>query len=178
VTARPRGEREPVVIVDWRAAWAERFAEQRERLLAHFAPGEAVVEHVGSTAVPGLAAKPIVDMMLGVRRLADVERRIPALEADGWEYVPEHEAVLPERRFFARPSPRPRTHHLHAVELASAFWRDHLAFRDHLRAHPEVARAYAALKRELAARFGRDREGYTEAKAAFIRGALARSRAS
>lgn len=163
------------MIVSWRAEWAERFAEQRDLLLALFAPGEAVVEHVGSTSVPGLAAKPIVDLMLGVPRLADVEARIPALEEAGWEYVPEHEAVLPDRRFFARPVTRPRTHHLHAVELASAFWRDHLAFRDYLRAHPGEAAAYAALKRELAARFGRDREGYTEAKTSFVREALARA---
>jgi GrpB-like predicted nucleotidyltransferase (UPF0157 family) len=168
---------DPVMIVPWRAEWAQRFAEQRERLLALFAPAEVAVEHVGSTAVPGLAAKPIVDMMLGVRRLVDVEARIPALEDEGWEYVPEHEAVFPERRFLARPAPRPRTHHLHAVELGSAFWRDHLAFRDHLRSHPDEAAAYAELKRELAARFGRDRDGYTEAKTDFVRGVLARARA-
>ena len=169
---------DPVVIVPWQAAWADRYAEQRDRLQALFGDTEAIVEHVGSTAVPGLAAKPIVDMLLGVRHLADVEARIPALEADGWQYVPEHEAVLPERRFFARPTPRPRTHHLHAVEIDTPFWNDHLAFRDHLRTHPEDADAYAALKRALAARHGRDREAYTEAKTDFVRGVLARGRAS
>jgi len=110
-----------------------------DRLLALCVPAPVRVEHVGRTAVLGLAAKPIVDMMLGVRRLADVERRIPVLEADGWEYVPEHERIFPDRRFFARPVPRPRTHHLHAVEVGTDFWRDHLAFRDHLRTHPADA---------------------------------------
>jgi len=165
---------EPVVIVPFRAEWAERFVEQRERLLVLFAPEPVRIEHVGSTSVLGLAAKPIVDMMLGVRRLADVERRIPVLEADGWEYVPEHERIFPDRRFFARPVPRPRTHHLHAVEVGTDFWRDHLAFRDHLRTHPADAEAYAALKRELAARYGHDREAYTEAKGDFVRSVLAR----
>jgi len=121
VTRASQGDA-PVVIVPWQPVWAERFAAERARLLALFAPDPVVVEHVGSTAVPGLAAKPIVDMLLGARRLADVERRIPALEAAGWEYVPEHEAVLPERRFLARPRRGPRTHHLHAVEIGGAFW--------------------------------------------------------
>jgi len=169
---------EPVVIVPFRAEWADRFAEQRDRLLALFVPAPVRIEHVGSTSVLGLAAKPIVDMMLGVRRLADVERRIPVLEADGWEYVPEHERIFPDRRFFARPVPRPRTHHLHAVEVGTDFWRDHLAFRDHLRTHPADAEAYAALKRELAARHGRHREAYTEAKSDFVRSVLARVGAS
>ena len=77
------------MIVPWQPDWADRFAEARAGILALFEQGEAVVEHVGSTAVPGLAAKPIVDMMLGVRRLAEIERQIPALEAQGWEYIPE-----------------------------------------------------------------------------------------
>jgi len=163
-----------VVIVPWRPEWADQFVEARDAILPLFESGEAFVEHVGSTAVPGLAAKPIVDMILGVRRLAEVERRIPALEAAGWEYIPDHEAVFPDRRFLARPKPRPRNHHLHAVELGTRFWNDHLVFRDHLRAHAEDARAYGELKRVLAEKHGHDREAYTEAKSDFVRGVLAR----
>ena len=162
------------MVVPYDPVWVACFSAERERLLALFAPREARIEHVGSTSVPGLAAKPIVDMLLGVRRLADVERRIPVLEARGWEYVPEHEAVFPERRFLARPRRRPRTHHLHAVEIGSRFWNDHLAFRDQLRARPEDAAAYGRLKRELAARHGSDRSAYTEAKTSFVEAILAR----
>jgi len=165
------------VVVPYDPDWVAGFDAERERLLALFEPGEACIEHVGSTSVPELPAKPIVDMLLGVRQLADVERRIPALEARGWEYVREHEAVFPERRFLARPRHWPRSHHLHAVELGTPFWRDHLAFRDWLRAHPEDAAAYGRLKRELAARHGSDRSAYTEAKTSFVEAVLARARA-
>ncbi|NNL65824.1 MAG: GrpB family protein [Myxococcales bacterium] len=165
-----------VVVAPWDPAWPARFEHERDRLLPLFEPGRVRIEHVGSTAVPGLAAKPIVDVLLGVPTLAEIEARIPALEALGWQYVPEHEEVFPDRRFLARPAARPRSHHLHAVEIGTAFFRDHLAFRDHLRAHPADAAAYAALKRRLAERFRDDRPGYTEAKTAFIEGVLARCR--
>ena len=166
---------EAVFVVDYDPAWPALFAAERDRLHTVF-PTTNRIEHVGSTAVPGLAAKPIVDLLLGVQRLAEVEVRIPRIEALGWQYVPEHEAILPERRHFARPVTRPRTHHLHAVELGTPFWNDHLAFRDHLRAHPEDAQAYAALKRILAERYRHDRPGYSEAKTDFITAILARCR--
>ena len=165
-------------IVAYDRAWPVRFEAERARVLALFEPGAAVLEHVGSTAVPGLGAKPIVDMLLGVRRLAEVEARIPALEALGWEYVPRHEEWFPQRRFFALPRPPPRSHHLHAVEIGCAFWRDHLLFRDLLRARPETAAAYERLKRELARKHADDREAYTEAKAPFIQAVLERARAA
>ena len=167
---------DPVVLVAYDPAWPACFEAERARLLQVFDPVRTRIEHVGSTAVPGLAAKPIVDVLLGVERLEEVERRIPELEARGWEYVPRHEAVLPHRRFLARPRTRPRSHHLHAVELGTDFWNDHLRFRDHLRDHPEDARAYEALKRELAARHRDDRPAYTEAKTAFVEAILARGR--
>jgi len=165
-----------VVIVDYDPAWPRRFAAERDRLLELFEPDVARIEHIGSTAVLGLAAKPIVDMLLGVARLAEVERRIPALVERGWEYVAKHESVFPDRRFLARPQPRPRSHHLHAVEVGSDFWEKHLLFRDHLRAHPEDVAAYVALKRRLARRYRNDRAAYTEAKSDFIEGVLARCR--
>ncbi len=164
-------------IVAYDPDWPARFETERKRVLALFAPGGAVLEHVGSTAVPGLAAKPIVDMMLGVERLAEVEARIPALEALGYEYVAQHEVRFPERRFLARPRSGPRTHHLHAVERGSGFWRRHLGFRDLLRADPRTARAYEDLKRGLARQHAEDREAYTEAKTDFIEAALERARA-
>ena len=169
---------EPVVVVPYDPGWVARFAAERDRLLTLFAPGAVRIEHVGSTSVPGLAAKPVVDVMLGVPRLADLERRIPALEAQGWVYVPEHEAVFPERRFLARPRTPPRSHHLHAVELGTPFWNDHLAFRDRLRAHPDEAAAYGRLKAKLATRHRNDRMAYTEAKTGFIAGVLSRARQS
>jgi GrpB-like predicted nucleotidyltransferase (UPF0157 family) len=136
-----------------------------------------VLEHVGSTAVPGLGAKPIIDMLLGVGRLAEVEARLPALEALGYEYVPRFESRLPERRFFVGVAPRGRTHHLHGVEIGGSFWQRQLLFRDCLRSEPETAAAYERLKRDLARRHADDRETYTEAKADFIEAVLERASA-
>jgi GrpB-like predicted nucleotidyltransferase (UPF0157 family) len=168
--------RAAIVITPYDEAWPARFRAESARLQEAFRDVPVWIEHIGSTAVPGLAAKPIVDIMLGVERLAQVEARIPALEARGYEYVTEHETEIPERRFFAKPRQRPRLFHLHAVERTSDFWRRHLVFRDHLRRHPEEAAAYGALKIALAARFDDDRDGYTESKTPFIEAAVERAR--
>ena len=165
-----------VEIAPYDPGWPARFETEKVALLAIFETADVFVEHVGSTAVPGLGAKPIVDLMLGVDRLETVETHIPALADAGWQYISEHETQLPERRFFAKPPERPRAFHLHAVERGAHFWARHLLFRDHLRAHPEDAQAYEQLKRRLAARYGRDREGYTDAKTDFIDDTITRAR--
>jgi GrpB-like predicted nucleotidyltransferase (UPF0157 family) len=169
-----RMESEPIVIVPYDPAWPEMFSAERE-VLSRALSRDAVVEHIGSTAVPGLAAKPIIDIMIGVTDLALVEERIADLEALSYEYVPEYEAELPERRYFRKPARHPRSHHLHAVVLGSEFWTRHLAFRDFLRAHPAVASEYAELKLALSSRHRRARSAYTEAKTPFIEAVLRRA---
>lgn len=163
----------PIEILPYSALWPQWFAIERCLLTSVFSSPEVQIEHIGSTAVPGLGAKPIVDILLGAPSLAAIEAKIPALVARDYQYMPEHEAVLPQRRFLAKPQLRPRRFHLHAVVLGSPFWSEHLAFREALRSDSEVARAYEKLKRELALRFGFDRAGYTEAKSVFIRSVLA-----
>lgn len=149
--------------------WPARFAAEVERL-APLLPG-ADIHHIGSTAVPGLAAKPVIDLMALV---ADLDAPIPALvEATGYEYPAAYNDTLVDRRWLCRPSAAERTHHLHLVadrDLLDA----HLRFRDELRANPELRDEYAQLKLALADRYRDDREGYTEAKAAFIERAIAR----
>ena len=140
-------------------------------MAAVFAGSGAVIEHVGSTAVPGLGSKPVIDLMVGAPILVHVEDRIPALEAAGYEYVQKYEQQLSERRYFRKPRMCPRAFHLHCVVTGSEFWIRHLAFRDHLRAHPESAATYFELKRELAMRVSK--EEYTEAKRPFIESVLA-----
>ena len=166
----------PVVIVPYDPGWPRQFEEERVLLARIFRDTSVVIEHVGSTAVPELGAKPIIDMMVGVSALSEVESRIPQLESHGYEYVSAHEAQLPERRFFQKPRSGSRTHHLHAVVRDGAFWRRHLLFRDHLRAFPEAATAYLDLKRELASRHRTDRVAYTDGKSAFIESLLERAR--
>jgi GrpB-like predicted nucleotidyltransferase (UPF0157 family) len=158
----------PVIIVEYDASWPKMFAEESARIRSVLGDKLVALEHVGSTAVPGLAAKPIIDMLAGVQSLSHAAGCIEPLRDMGYDYVPELETDLPERRYFHKGPAGARTHHLHMVEVASDFWERHLLFRDYLRGHPETAHEYARLKRKLADEFGTDREGYTRAKTPFI----------
>ncbi len=151
-----------VQLVASAAHWPGAAAALAAELLTVFDPGEVVVEPIGSTAVPGLVAKPVLDLMLGAASLAAIEARIPALTALGYTYVDRYERDIPERRYFTRQPPAAERIHLHGLVRGERLWREHLAFRDALRTR------YAALKAELVAR-GLDKAAYTAAKAPFIR---------
>jgi GrpB-like predicted nucleotidyltransferase (UPF0157 family) len=129
------------------------------------------IHHVGSTAVPGLAAKPVVDVMAGVRDLEEARAAFEPLAALEYCYFPYKTWM----HWFCKPSPQHRTHHLHLLEPSHPEWEARLAFRDHLRASPEAAAEYARLKRELAQRHRDDREAYTEAKCDFVRSVVERA---
>lgn len=161
-----------VVIESYSPQWPLQFERERERLVAAFAGDLVQVEHIGSTAVPGLGAKPVIDILLGAASLAAIEARIAALGAIGYRYVPEFEATLPQRRYFSKPAGAGAAVHLHAVESGGTFWREHVAFRDALRRDGALRDGYLALKQRLALQFGSDRAGYTDAKAGFIRAVL------
>lgn len=164
----------PIEIVPYDGSWLARFADEREELMKVLRPWlRGPIEHVGSTAVPGMAAKPVIDIMAGVETLEASRAAIPRLEASGYCYAPYKAEV---EHWFCKPSPALRTHHLHLVPVHSPRWADCLRFRDALRADAELARAYAALKLDLAGRFRNDREAYTEAKAPFIGAVLAGAR--
>lgn len=137
---------------------------------AHADDSAVDLQHIGSTSVPGLCAKPVIDVLLGAMSLARIEAKIDALAARGYVYVSKYERELPMRRYFVRDAEgeRPRVH-LHGVVVGSPIWREHLAFRDALRADPTLRDRYAALKTELAVCFARDKVAYTDAKAPFIR---------
>lgn len=161
-----------VVVQPYSAEWPILFEVVREELLAVFAPALVAVEHIGSTSVPGLAAKPVIDVLLGARTLAEVESRIVALDACGYVYVPKYERELPMRRYFVKSSASSLRIHLHAVESGSRLWREHRAFRDALRADPDLRARYRALKLQLAQLHADDKSAYTAAKAPFIRSVL------
>ncbi len=120
------------------------------------------VEHVGSTAVPGLAAKPILDLQLSVNAIEPRDRYAEPLERLGYLFVPAPES--PDYLLFAKPPERPRTHHLHVCAAGSEHELRHLAVREFLRAHADEAERYAALKREVAARHPQDRLAYMAGK--------------
>lgn len=161
--------RDPITIVDYDPRWPELFGQQRQRVEAILLPWlTAPVEHIGSTAVPGLAAKPIIDMLAVVSDYDPVAAAIATMREIGWAHAPEPEDEAQRKLSFCHPDPAWRTHHLHVVEHSSPGWRTWLAFRDHLRANPQEAQAYASLKRELAARDATDRPAYRSGKAPFI----------
>ena len=151
--------------------WPAIFDYERGQLAAVL--GDAMrIEHIGSTAVPGLGAKPIIDVLVGAPDLPSIEARIPALQACGYQYVKEFERALPERRYFRRTDGQPGHFHVHAVACGGPFWTSHLAFRDALRSDAALAEEYWKLKTRLAARFPNDREAYTDGKGDFIRRVL------
>ena len=155
-----------VHIASYDPTWPALFEAERTALatvLADFVVG--AIEHVGSTAVVGLSAKPVIDIMVGV---ASLEASAPAkslLARQGYHYADYKTDVM---HWFCKPSPEVRTHHLHLVPYGSALWHERLAFRDRLRADALLAAEYDALKRELAAKHRDDREAYTLAKWPFI----------
>ena len=150
---------EPIELAPYDPAWAERFARWRERLVA--ALGEAPrIEHVGSTSVPGLDAKPVVDIQVSIDDPGNEPSYVPQLESAGLQLRSRDE----EHRFF-RPFPdRPREVHVHVCRTGSGWEREHLLFRDYLLEHPAARDEYAAVKRIAAERWRDDRIAYTEAK--------------
>ena len=160
-------EEKPVILVEYNDEWPMLFEEEKARLLNH--GGELVVEieHIGSTSVPGLTAKPIVDILLGVRKLDDAVELIESFSLMGYKYAPQHEDRLPERRFMSRTG-----FHLHMTESGNLFWSKHVFFRDYLRAHTKARNEYAQLKLKLAEKYRNDRSTYTDSKAGFINSVL------
>ncbi|MFC3995386.1 GrpB family protein [Nocardiopsis sediminis] len=159
--------------------WAGAARLEAERLAHLLAPWLAGgVEHIGSTAVPGLAAKPVIDLMAAVTGIDEAAREAgDRRAADGWHHVPPPLDGRPWRRFYVKPdeSGLRRRAHLHILEQGHPRWADQLAFRDALRADPGLRRAYTELKRRLAREHPDDRERYTDAKSAFVALALGRS---
>ena len=159
-----------VLIVDYDQCWPSLFAKEAKRI--EEACGNVTVEHVGSTAVPSLDAKPILDILIGVPSFSEAEGLIPAIESLGYHCLGTYGI---EGRLFFR-TPEPCTIHLHLAEKDGKFWRDELLFRNYLRDHPEAGKAYGILKRELAIKFANDRPSYTQAKGEFINTCLTHAR--
>lgn len=162
----------PVEIVAYDPTWPDRFAEQQVELSALLGPWlVGTVEHVGSTAVPGLPAKPVVDMLAPVRSLADARQAVGPLEGAGWLSWPD-DPCRHWRLWFLRPRPETRTHHLHVIEHGHPQAEAMLLFRDALRSDAELRDDYSQLKGRLARQHRHNRNAYTNAKGEFIVHAL------
>jgi len=168
-----RAVAEDVRIVPHDSRWAAQFIRERNRLLDLLPGYFAAIEHIGSTAVPELAAKPIIDILAGVSTISEADALLEPLCAHGYETSAEFNATLPDRRWLMRHALGRRTHHLHLVAFDGEQWIRRLQFRDLLRADAAVAARYERLKRELAEQYRHDRETYTHAKTAFINEVLA-----
>lgn len=159
---------DPIRIIGYDPRWPAAFEQQRIRVESALRPWLLrPVEHIGSTAVPGLPAKPIIDMLALVPSYDESAGVTEAMAAVGWVAAPEPGDADRRRRSFCFPAVAWRTHHLHVWEPASA-WHQLLAFRDHLRTHPADATRYAELKTELSARHSDDRPAYRAGKSALI----------
>lgn len=159
----------PVVIVPYDPIWPDVFVQIRDQVAAALGAIALEIEHIGSTSVPGLAAKPIIDIDVVIPTESAISLVISKLSQLGYSY--EGEKGIEGRHAFAQPSRLP-THHLYVCAVGNPELGRHIAFRDYLRADPGAARTYGLLKQRLSDRFGSDREGYTNAKTAFITDAL------
>jgi GrpB-like predicted nucleotidyltransferase (UPF0157 family) len=166
-----RGDREPVEIVIYDALWPARFMDWRHKLAESLNPIAPRIEHVGSTSVPGLAAKPVIDIQISVDDVADEAAYVPGIESVGIQLRSrEH-----EHRFFRPFAGRPRDVHVHVCATGSRWERRHLLFRDYLRADADARAAYTAAKAEIAVRWRDDRIAYADAKTDIIEELMARA---
>jgi putative hydrolase of the HAD superfamily len=163
---------QPLEVVDYDPRWPELFAIERERLVNALGPSAVKIQHVGSTSVPALAAKPVIDIAIGIKEYPWPSAPIEAIVALGYEHKGEH--GIPRRHYFRKGVPR--THHVHVLELNSEQYAGHILLRDYLRSHPGVARQYEALKRGLVRTVRGDHRAYEEGKAEFIRDIISRAR--
>lgn len=156
----------PIVVVRYDPSWRAKFESERGILAQILGPWvTGPIEHVGSTAVPGLAAKPVIDIMVAVESLEASRPAIAAAAEAGYLYWPYRADVM---HWFCKPSDTHRTHHLHIIPYGSRLWHSRLGFRDALRADSSLAAEYARLKLRLAEQYRYDREAYTDSKTAFV----------
>lgn len=160
-------KRGTVRLVKYNPKWIDLFRKEKDILLSQFSSKIMAIEHIGSTAIPGLPAKPIIDINVAVESLDNIDMFVSRLPALGYEYIPERR--FSDRQFFPKGSPENRTHHLNIVEITSETgWENPLLFRDFLRKHDDIRKKYADLKVELATNYYNNREEYTKRKGDFV----------
>lgn len=167
-----------IVVREYEAAWPAQFECESAAIREALGPAVLRIEHVGSTAVPGLAAKPILDLLVGVASLEKArEACIEPLEALGYTYLRAYEEWLPDEMLFRKEAGGRWTHHVHVTEPSGPRWDEFILIRNYFRRHPEVAAAYGDLKRALAVVFDDDIAGYREAKRPFLGAVMRKARA-
>lgn len=156
-----------VNLINYNPDWEQQFENEKTNIVNALEDKVIGIEHIGSTSIKGIIAKPIIDIILGIQDLDEVETFILPLSEIGYEYVPK--AEFEDRRFFRKGLWGQGTCHLHICEINSNEWNEKLMFRDYLRKYPEAAQEYVSLKEELASKYKFDRPTYTKKKEPFIK---------
>lgn len=163
-------KRGTVILRKHHREWVDAFELERSNLKNLFGNTAIDIQHIGSTSIPGLVAKPIIDILMTVKSLSVVENIRPTLENVGYEY--RGNGSDDRQILFAKGPEELRTHYLHITEHGSPVWNNDIAFRDYLRTHPETVSAYEKLKKKLATQYADKRGDYTAGKAEFIQSIL------
>lgn len=162
-----------IAIINWQEHWDDSFQIESDALSRIFSTLRVGTEHIGSTAIKGMVAKPVIDIMLGIEGYRGGVEYDEPITSLGYVNAVEPQQLLPCTRFFVRrDSKQRRSHHLHLVELNSEFWTSRLLFRDYLREHRAVARVYGELKKRGAQRYRYDRPAYNRFKESFIQACI------
>lgn len=156
--------------------WPELFEKEKARILPSVSEFTVAIEHIGSTSVPGLEAKPIIDMILGVKNVTDLKKCLKQLIDLGYEYKTKTFIAIPDRNVFHRYTATNTGYHVHCVVYNQDFWKTQLSFRDYLRKHPEDAKKYGNLKVTNAKNFKHDRKAYGVSKTELIHSILEKAK--
>ena len=158
-----------ITLVEYNSDWPKVFEQEYGLLFQTLSDSVTQIEHIGSTSVPGLLSKPIIDIMIGLADFSIADNLVPKIVSLGYIYFSEFEDVMPNRRFFKKLVDGTATHHIHMTEIDSKFWQRHLLFRNYLRSNPNAANEYAMLKKELSKQDWGDSNDFAEAKTEFIK---------
>jgi len=170
MSTKPSTQEDNIYITPYNSNWPKLAAEEIALIKKNLPYAWIVdIQHIGSTAIPGLPAKPIIDIYIGVASIQEAQKAIKPIEKLGYVFWSDNPNK--EKMFFVKGMPpfgKGRTHHIHIVEYNSTYWRARILFRNYLRTHPDKAEKYAQLKHELMEKYEFDREAYTDAKSSFI----------
>ncbi|WP_459503728.1 GrpB family protein [Bacillus sp. C1] len=156
-----------IIIEPYNVNWHKEFLKEKEKFISLLKKDILAIEHIGSTSIEGLAAKPLIDMMIGVKDLKVVDHWIDPLQTIGYEYI--FHKHFPQRRFFRKGKWRAGTHHLHVYTYGEQEWKNNVLFRDFMRQHEWARAEYKQLKEELAMKYPFDRVSYTNEKSPYIK---------
>ena len=168
--------KEKITLVPYDAAWPEKFQKEKQEIMEAIGKYVLSIEHKGSTAIPYLIAKPIIDIQIGVKTLRNAVHCIPRLEELGYKYLPEIESLTPNRRLFRKPAEGKKEFQIHMWKYQSEEWEEFLLFRDYLREHPEMAKEYEFVKKHMAKRFPENETAYSIGKEGFIQVIIQRTK--